>query len=1009
MLDADAPPPRANGRILVVDDDESARLLLKIVLEHEGHRVSQADDGLEAVAVFQHEAPDLVLLDLMMPGQDGFTTCRQLQTLPQGTVTPVIVITALNDYTSLHRAFDAGAVDYITKPIDMTALKIRVQRSLRMRAAEMAVRRAEAKYRGIFENSSEGLFQTTKQGRILNVNPALARILGYDSPEEIESRITDVATQLYLRPDDRQHVVAALETQGEIYAFETELYRRDGRPVWVSLNARRVVDEQGQAHYEGALEDITARRQAEQALRDSETRYRQMFERNRALKLLIDPADGLIVDANPAAVEFYGYPREQLLNLKISDINQLPAEQIKQEMELARSEQRAYFIFPHRLASGETRQVEVYSGPVEVQGRQFLYSIIHDITERQQAEAALRASEEKYRQLVSSIEGIVWETDARTEQITYVSPQAERILGYPIERWLNEPDFWSIHIHPEDRDDCVQHSAAATAAGRDHVLEYRMIAADGGIIWLHDLVKVLRDDNDQAAILRGVMIDVTARKQAEEKLEQVHRQMDLILNSAGEGIFGLDRQGCITFSNAATAQMVGRTQAEMQGHYQHALIHHSYADGTPYPPDRCPVYAAFHDGKIHRISSEVFWRKDGTCFPVEYVSTPIREDDQLLGAVVVFRDVTERLQVERALKESEQQFRQVMETVQVIGAVLDGDGHILFSNEYLSRLTGWPREELLNRDFFDTLTPPEYRAERKQTLAEYSEQEAPPDNLTFESKVLLCDGAQRLIAWKIAFMHDWHDQTLRWMVLGEDITERRKVELQTIQADRLAALGRLAAALAHEINNPLQAIQSHLELVLDFPLPEEERLEYLQVVRQQIGRLNDITRNVLNFAKPSPAPRSLIAIDELIEQMLKLAGKQLEHSHIRVTKELNAACYMLAAPEQMVQVFLNLTINAIEAIQSDGHLHISSRCVNDQAIITFANDGPAIAPPDLSHIFEPFFTTKSEGTGLGLSVSHSLVRQHGGQLKVENLTPDRGVVFTITLPLIPLMEREHAD
>ena len=1005
---SDEPMPPTGEQILVVDDDDSTRFLLKIVLEQEGYVISQADDGLEAVEVFRRRMPDLVLLDLMMPGQDGFTTCQQLQSLPNGDLTPVIVITALNDYKSLHRAFEAGAVDYITKPIDMTALKIRVRRTLRIRAAEMATRRAEAKYRGIFENSSEGLFQTTQDGRILSVNPALARILGYDSPEEITSHITNVATQLYLRPDDRKRLVAALETHGEIYAYETELYRRDGAPVWVSLNARRVLDEQGQAHFEGAIEDITARRQAAQALRDSETRYRQMFERNRAVKLLIDPADESIVDANPAAVEFYGYSRDQLLQLKITDINQLPPDQVAREMEQARSEQRTYFIFPHRLASGETRQVEVYSGPVELQGRQFLYSIVHDITERQLAEAALRASEERYRQLVGSIEGIVWEADARTTQFRYVSPQAERILGYPIERWLNEATFWADHIHPDDRDWCVQYCSAAVQDGRDHSFEYRMIAADGRVIWLHDVVKVLLDETHQPAILRGVMIDVTARRQAEEKLERVRWQMNLILNSAGEGIFGLDRRGCITFSNAATAQMVGRTQEEMLGHYQHDLIHHSHADGTPYPPEQCPIYAAFHDGEVHRVSSEVFWRQDGTRFPVEYVSTPIRENGQILGAVVVFRDITERLQAQQALAESEQQFRQIMETVPVIGAVLDAHGNILFSNEYLSRLTGWPREELLNRNFFDTFTLPEYRVERKQTMAEYSQQDDPPENLTFESEILIRDGARRLVAWKVAFMHDLHDQTLHWMVLGEDITERRKVELQAIQADRLAALGRLAAALAHEINNPLQAVQSHLELVLDFPLPEEERLEYLKVVRQQIGRLNDITRNVLNFAKPSPAPRSLISIDDLVDQMLQLTGKQLEHSHIRVTKELNAACYMLAAPEQMVQVFLNLTINAIEAIQNDGHLHISSRCTGDQAIITFANDGPAIAPQDLPHIFEPFYTTKPEGTGLGLSVSHSLVRQHGGQLKVENITPECGVVFTITLPLIPVMEREHA-
>ena len=124
----------------------------------------------------------------------------------------------------------------------------------------------------------------------------------------------------------------------------------------------------------------------------------------------------------------------------------------------------------------------------------------------------------------------------------------------------------------------------------------------------------------------------------------------LILDSAGEGIYGLDMEGRVTFVNKAAENMTGFSTQEMIGHSQHALVHHSKPDGHPYPQKECPIYAAFNDGKIHQVSDEVFWRKDGSSFPVEYVSTPICNDAKLLGAVVVFRDITERKQTEEEIQ-----------------------------------------------------------------------------------------------------------------------------------------------------------------------------------------------------------------------------------------------------------------------------------------------------------------------------------------------------------------------
>jgi len=226
------------------------------------------------------------------------------------------------------------------------------------------------------------------------------------------------------------------------------------------------------------------------------------------------------------------------------------------------------------------------------------------------------------------------------------------------------------------------------------------------------------------------------------------------------------------------------------------------------------------------------------------------------------------------------------------------------------------------------------------------------------------------------------------------------LQAQLIQVEKMADLGRLAVTLAHEINNPLQAMQSHLELAMDFPLPLEERRQCLDVIRQEIGHLSEITQRVLTFARPTTAQTSPVSIAELVSHTLALTGKQLQRSHVQVTTDIPESLQVLAVPDQLVQVFLNLIINAIEAIQENGHIQIRAHAEGQLGVVTFANDGPIIPREDLPRIFEPYFTSKPDGTGLGLPVSLYLIQQHGGTLTGMNRADGKGVVFTIEIPLL---------
>ncbi len=235
--------------------------------------------------------------------------------------------------------------------------------------------------------------------------------------------------------------------------------------------------------------------------------------------------------------------------------------------------------------------------------------------------------------------------------------------------------------------------------------------------------------------------------------------------------------------------------------------------------------------------------------------------------------------------------------------------------------------------------------------------------------------------------------------LQQEVAERRAMEQYVLRTERLAAMGRLAAALAHEINNPLQSMASSLELVLDFPLEEAERLEYLQAVRREIQRLMDLTSRVLDFARPPQVERRPTSLCAAVRHALALAGKQLQHRRIRVETDLPEGLpLVLASADHLSQVFLNLIINAIDAMPGGGRLRVAARLDGDRAEVTFADSGPGIASDALATIFEPFYSTKERGTGLGLSISHSIIQQHNGTITAGN-DAGGGALFTIRLPL----------
>ena len=237
--------------------------------------------------------------------------------------------------------------------------------------------------------------------------------------------------------------------------------------------------------------------------------------------------------------------------------------------------------------------------------------------------------------------------------------------------------------------------------------------------------------------------------------------------------------------------------------------------------------------------------------------------------------------------------------------------------------------------------------------------------------------------------------------LSDFTRELEKSHAQLVQAEKLAAMGRLAASIAHEINNPLQAIHNCLHLTLKKRLNEEKKTRYLGMAQEEVERLITIVQRMLEFYRPSREGMAPTNVHTIIENVLALSSKRLQHGKITVTKKLAPNLPTInAVSDQLKQVFLNIVINAIEAMQQGGKLCIETKLSEDGdwLSVAFTDTGLGLSEKEQENIFEPFFTTKVTGTGLGLSVSYGIVERHGGRIEVQSGLGE-GATFTVYLPL----------
>jgi PAS domain S-box-containing protein len=354
------------------------------------------------------------------------------------------------------------------------------------------------------------------------------------------------------------------------------------------------------------------------------------------------------LEVNEAAVRSYGWSRSEFLSMTLRDIRP-PSElsQLRQLIAETPAGERHAAVSVHRTKSGQLRHVEISSYPLEFDGHPARMVLVHDFTDRIEAQEALVRSEEKYRSVIEQIQDVFFRTDEQG-MWSFLNAAWTSLTGHSVEQSLGT--HFLAYVHPSDRTTLLDAFGSLSGGTADSMMvEVRYFRRQGGYRWVEASTRSVRDAEGRFTGTMGTLRDVTERRAAEEERRRLAKNIRQLLDASGEGIFGLDARGVVTFINRRGSELLGYEPEELIGREMHETAHHSRNDGTPYPLRACPIYLAATRGEPCEVDDEVMWRKDGLPLQVEYAASPVREHGHVSGAVVNFRDITSRKRAELEL------------------------------------------------------------------------------------------------------------------------------------------------------------------------------------------------------------------------------------------------------------------------------------------------------------------------------------------------------------------------
>jgi len=949
-------------KVLIADDEEGIRSTLSAILSSEGYSVYSAGTADELFSFLRKEEFDLILLDIVLPDADGLSLIPEIKKVAP--MAGIILITAYASLESAISALNLGTNGYLPKPIDIPMAKqiiagtiTQMELERKKKELEDKLRYMAERYRSLLDNLREGIYISTPEGRFKEVNEELVRIDGYSSKEELlKVNIAD----LYVSPEEREKFKKILEEKGAIKNYEIRYRRKDGKIIYCLESCVAIRDETGRIiEYQGTITDITERKQLEMKLEE----YAHQLERK--------------VEERTKEIE----RRKEELQTIINTMNEGLA-----------------ILNRDLTITGFNRKLIELSGyeEKEVLGR----SALNFFTEESKERIKNEMSKKRLKGLPSTYEAEGFTKDGRRVHLL--------ISAAPLYNEKGE----------------ITGSVAVLTE----------------ITHLKEMEKKLKE---YAEKLEEKVEERT------RKLKETELRYSTLFQNVREGVFIADEEGRIIEANPGFISLFGY-QSKKEVIRKKVLLNHS-VDRETYQRIEERIKK---EGEVSGIEAS-FKRNDGTTFHSLLFSSAIREEGRrarrFFGTII---DITERKLLEKKLKEALDYVENIIESSHDIIITLDLSRRIVTFNRAAELAFGYLRVEVLGQSsdilyaekevgekiFKATLNKGRFEGEvvnkRKNGAIFYS----------YLSSSCLKNRAGEVIG-VMGVSHDItkekelaEEKERYTKELERSLKELKKTQDQLIQAEKMASLGQLLAGIAHELNTPISFISANLRALTEYQPILEELVSICESGAKKLieAKRKEEGEKALSFLRENKLKEIIDDIALLASQSLKGAERMIRlisdlrkfsrmdrgelistdvnacldtalallHNEIKykaeVIRDYGDIPQILSAAGRLEQVFVNLLLNAAQAIKEKGKITITTRKEGENVVIKISDTGCGISKTDLPHIFDPFFTTKprDKGTGLGLSIVYNIVKQHGGDIKVES-RKGVGTTFTITLPKIP--------